>query len=468
MTIDGYLKHQQVLIKGQEEKGVFFVRDIVFGLTEHNAELISVDSPQKILEIVPITQLVRIFPKERDILDFFTKIVVQRLKKNIGKSTQPVFHCNTIFKPYQFRPLLKFLKSNDGRLLIADEAGLGKTIEAGYILINQIYTKNINRVLILCPSSVQFKWKSELWYRFGLSFDIINGRKLIDFLMNPKLNFNFIISMDCFRGLDKKILNFPIDSKIDLLIIDEIHHMIGRSGDTLRRTIGITLSTMAKNVIGLSATPVQIEILDFKKLLDVIHPGLKSLEQFNEEIVINSYLNKLFLLLSKDSWESMELEMFLNCINDFKKNLNNISTIDNRKCLLEFIEQINEKIEPEFLSDKKSRYDLRKKVILNNSFSDFYIKTKRKNVGEIRTRNVRNEKIRLESTIRKVYQNGRMVESCEKLLFGEIDSFLKDNFHNIHRRQLASCLPAMINLLRGGMKGFNVWVNDDWKELKLL
>ena len=76
----------------------------------------------------------------------------------------------TIFKPYQYKPLLKFLNSDSRRILIADEVGLGKTIEAGHIMLELKARKELNSAIIICPSSLQDKWKDELEMRFDLHF----------------------------------------------------------------------------------------------------------------------------------------------------------------------------------------------------------------------------------------------------------------------------------------------------------
>ena len=60
---------------------------------------------------------------------------------------------NTIFKAYQFKPLLKFLNSENRRILIADEVGLGKTIEAGHIMLELMARRELRNALIICPKS---------------------------------------------------------------------------------------------------------------------------------------------------------------------------------------------------------------------------------------------------------------------------------------------------------------------------
>ena len=106
----------------------------------------------------------------------------------------------TRFFPYQFKPLLKFLDSAGHRLLIADEVGLGKTIEAGLILTELKARQNIRTVLVVCPSNLTGKWRLELERRFGEEFSILNTSDFLQFLgryeENPeRVTVNGIISL---------------------------------------------------------------------------------------------------------------------------------------------------------------------------------------------------------------------------------------------------------------------------------
>ena len=82
---------------------------------------------------------------------------------------------------YQFRPLFKILQSKEHRLLIADEVGLGKTIEAGIILKELSSRAVCKRVLIIVPNALKTKWKDELQIRFDEYFDILSFRNIISF-----------------------------------------------------------------------------------------------------------------------------------------------------------------------------------------------------------------------------------------------------------------------------------------------
>ena len=76
----------------------------------------------------------------------------------------------TRFFPYQFKPLVKFLDSPSHRLLVCDEVGLGKTIEAELILI-EMWHADLRTALVACPAGLREKWRLELRKRFGRTFE---------------------------------------------------------------------------------------------------------------------------------------------------------------------------------------------------------------------------------------------------------------------------------------------------------
>ena len=92
----------------------------------------------------------------------------------------------TDFKPYQYIPLLKFLYSGNKRLLVADEVGLGKTIEAGHIMLELKARHELRNALIICPKSLLEKWQDELRERFDLKFKVYGDEMTSEFLRDLK------------------------------------------------------------------------------------------------------------------------------------------------------------------------------------------------------------------------------------------------------------------------------------------
>ena len=89
-------------------------------------------------------------------------------------------------------------------------------------------------------------------------------------------------------------------------------------------------------------------------------------------------------------------------------------------------------------------------------------------MGEDRIRLIENKKINLNTTCLEAFQADNLVSVSEKSLFHEIDDFIVSSFSNAHRRQLYSCLPAMVELMRYGMNGLNIWADDKWETLEVV
>src|SRR6185369_754733 len=101
---------------------------------------------------------------------------------------------------FQFKPVLKLLKSPTDALLIADEVGLGKTIEAGLIWTELRARLESNRLLVLCPKTLCEKWQMELDHRFGVDARIVNAAELVQLLTRSNgRGFAAVASMQSLR-----------------------------------------------------------------------------------------------------------------------------------------------------------------------------------------------------------------------------------------------------------------------------
>ena len=100
-----------------------------------------------------------------------------KIKSSNNSTISSLKASKTLFRPYQFKPLLKFLNSDNRRILIADEVGLGKTIEAGHIMLELKARGEFHNALVICPMSLMEKWKTELNEKFGLDFIKIDDKE---------------------------------------------------------------------------------------------------------------------------------------------------------------------------------------------------------------------------------------------------------------------------------------------------
>lgn len=228
-------------------------------------------------EIVPEAETIadlmrrRIFGRKIDFSQLLTfHRLVQPLSNNIYS-----LHTNRIqFLPYQFKPLLKFIDSPNQRLLIADDVGLGKTIEAGLILSELKVRTSLQTVLVACPSHLREKWRMEMRSRFGEEFQILDSAGFRSFLKDYRdasghLSARIICSIQSMRSERVADEMERVDPRFDLIIVDEAHHMRNRSARNTFR-MGQLLSRQAEAMIFLTATPVQTQLENLFNLLHLL------------------------------------------------------------------------------------------------------------------------------------------------------------------------------------------------------
>jgi SNF2 family DNA or RNA helicase len=182
---------------------------------------------------------------------------------------------------YQIETARKVLRQLGGRALLADEVGLGKTIEAGLILSEYLARGMIQSLLILTPASLVSQWQLELKTKFGI--DTVtsddNTRQL-----NPdefwSTNNRLIASLNTAKSA--KHFNLVTSRNWDLVIVDEAHHLKNRS--TLNWKLVNALNK--RFILMLTATPVQNSLVELFNLLTLLKPGLLKTEAaFKKEYV---------------------------------------------------------------------------------------------------------------------------------------------------------------------------------------
>ena len=207
-----------------------------------------------------------------------------------------------MFRPYQFRPVLKLLASPRSRLLIADEVGLGKTIEAGLIW-NELEARDrdFNRVLVVCPAGLRTKWHQEMSRRFDRDVRVYDKSRLLEMLdqveaEGDRRGFYGIVSMESLRSddvLERFLEVFPL---IDLVIVDEAHSM--RNSETATHAAGMVLGALARSLVFLSATPVNLRDRDLYHLLQILVPDeFQSYNSFLQQAEPNRHVNAASQLL---------------------------------------------------------------------------------------------------------------------------------------------------------------------------
>ena len=219
---------------------------------------------------------------------FRSALVTERIRST-NRSTVYSFRSQRIlFEPYQYKPLLKLLDSHDRRLLIADEVGLGKTVEAGLILAELEARAALERVLVVCPSRLRDKWREELNRKFDQDFEIFDGSSVRNYAEKVRANsrktrLRAIASLNTLRNEQmREILRDEI-GQIDLMIFDEAHHCRNQSTSTSQ--LLRDLCEISGAAILLSATPIQLHRRDLFTLLNALRPDeFRDLSVFEDEL----------------------------------------------------------------------------------------------------------------------------------------------------------------------------------------
>jgi superfamily II DNA or RNA helicase len=218
------------------------------------------------------------------------------------------FHATrTVFRPYQFKPVLKLLQSGQARLLIADEVGLGKTIEAGLIWTELEARHESDRVLIVCPSGLVEKWRDEMNERFGFELKLLDRPELGRFLEQHQTGRrpsrqSYVVSLETLRtwdGLEELEENPP---EFDLVIVDEAHYM--RNSGTKSYLLGTQLSewTAGANLVFLTATPINLRETDLLHLLGLLEPAdFDTIEDLEVRLEPTAVLNQVAKVLPDKS-----------------------------------------------------------------------------------------------------------------------------------------------------------------------
>lgn len=194
----------------------------------------------------------------------------------------------TLFKEYQFRPLLKFLNSDNKRILIADEVGLGKTIEAGHIMLELKARGEFRNALVICPMSLRAKWCNELNNKFGLDFmNIDKKEQLLQELQHHNGIVRAVINYDKIRDTSD-ILKFIEEKniKFSIIVCDESHKL--RNSNTLIYHGAEKLLLASDSVVFMSATPIMIDEYNLYNQLHLLDADMyDNPEVFRNNIQLN-------------------------------------------------------------------------------------------------------------------------------------------------------------------------------------
>ncbi|SHJ43544.1 Superfamily II DNA/RNA helicases, SNF2 family [Tessaracoccus bendigoensis DSM 12906] len=213
---------------------------------------------------------------------------------------QSPFRSGANVEAYQLEPLRRALQAPRANLLLADDVGLGKTIEAGLVIQELLLRHRARSVVVVCPPSLSLKWQDEMRDKFGLDFAVVNSDRMAELRRSHGLNANpfrlfprVIVSMAWLRSARAQRLLREIYADVDdshsarrfafdVLVVDEAHHVapsaparIGQSSrgyavDSQRTIHTRELAERCEHRLFLSATPHNGHSESFTALLEMI------------------------------------------------------------------------------------------------------------------------------------------------------------------------------------------------------
>lgn len=361
------------------------------------------------------------------------------------------------FIPYQFRPVLKFIRSDRPRLLIADSVGVGKTIEAGLILKELQARRELQTVLIICPRPLvaERKWLIEM-KRFDETFRQLDGKQLRLCIEEHDLDGEWphdfrrsIIPYSLFdetllHGENKRgkkrlgLLDLDPPPHFDLVIVDEAHHI--RNTDTYANQIVSYLCNNTDAVVFLTATPVQTKSEDLFVLLNTLRPDLIiDRNSYGAMMEPNQFITQAVKQIRQNQpgWQGKAKDALTKIRGTEWGNL----IAQNNPTYQSIIEALNKDSIP-----NDERVKLISGVEELHSLSGVINRTRRRDIGDLVIR--KPETVEVSFTPEQAFIHDEMLE-IQRRIFEQTSGNVSINFlMSTIRRQAASCIFGLLPLMK--------------------
>ncbi len=379
------------------------------------------------------------------------------------------------FVPYQFRPALKIIKSDEPRILIADSVGVGKTIEAGLIIKELEARNNLENILIICPKPLiaERKWEFEM-KRFDEDFVPLDGQQLRQVLSDTHRDEEWpdrlskaiipysILDSRVYEGEEHRrgktygLLDLDPPPHFDLVIIDEAHHI--RNG-SLEKEKAFAYKCVryfcehADAVVMLTATPLQTSNDDLFTLLNLLRPDVvmdrdvfQMMSRPNEYIYRSSHAVRGAM----DGWQEAAIQA-LDSITATQWGENVVACNPLYNDILKRLQQSE--------ISREDRIKLVSDIESLHSFNTMLNRTRRKDIQDF--------------CIRRSFTIETIFTSKQAELHDEILKFENDALSLLHgarsvsfmmstiRRQAASCIFGLVPQIRNIIeRRFNQLIDD--------
>lgn len=359
---------------------------------------------------------------------------------------------NIKFIPYQFRPLKRIIRAERPRILIADEVGVGKTIEAGIILKEYERRENVQSAAVICPKELCPKWQREMRNRFDETFLIIGSSELDYCLREMELEGTWPVQFaKCIIGLEmirrtetvERISNLVDPITFDMVILDEAHHVVNNASNS--HAAAEYFCDNGDIAVFLSATPIQLRSHDLYVLLNLLLP-----EDFNDESQFaamaepNRFINGAIHCLRDSASAGWQERALANLravpeTNDWSE----MRFKDNRQ-LWYWMDRLSDAGNP---LDDSERVDCLRDLEDLNSFSHVINRTKRRDIGEFTLRDPVTVEIEYGPEELAFYQKARDFEYA--MYEAQHGALVAKMIMSTIERLMTSSLPAFVAMLRG-------------------
>lgn len=451
----GFQQGQIVRLKSSHDKHYAIV-NIFRSDPENRIDVFGEGGPQSFyesqLEAIPQRML-----KYMNLEEFNVALSALQIKQPNLSTLYSLNSARIDYVPYQFRPVLKFIRSDRPRLLIADSVGVGKTIEAGLILKELQARRELQSVLIICPRPLvaEKKWLNEM-KRFDETFRQLDGRQLRLCINEYDLDGEWpqdyrrsIIPYSLFdetllHGENKRgkkrlgLLDLDPPPHFDLIIVDEAHHI--RNTNTYANQIVSYLCNNADAVVFLTATPVQTKSEDLFVLLNTLRPDLIiDRNSYRTMMEPNQFITQAVKCMrqSKPGWQERATEALVQVMMTEWGRL----IAQNNPTYKSILEGLNEDT-----MTNEQRVRLISQVEDLHTLSGVINRTRRRDIGNLVIR--KPETVMVSFTPEQALIHDEML-SIQRRILEHTSGNVSINFlMSTIRRQAASCIFGLLPLLK--------------------
>lgn len=418
------------------------------------------NNDMKILYESQISKVQRITatPTNISVDEFLSFLTAQQISNPSLSALYSLNAARIDFIPYQLRPVLKFIRSDRPRMLIADGVGVGKTIEAGLILREIQARRDVRSIMIICPKPLvaEKKWETEM-KRFEETFMPLDGSMLRycmkelnlegewpDAYQKCILPYSLLDETLLFGTKQGKkqrtpgLINMSPPPKFDLIIVDEAHHI--RNSGTYAHQVVDYLVKNAEAALFLTATPIQLGNKDLYVLLNLLRPDLViDRDTFEHMVEPNPFINEAVVSIrtQKENWQKSAIS-----------SLGSAAETNWGRSILKENPEFKEIIE--LLQTKEISQETRIRLITQtenlNSLSGIINRTRRRDIGDFTLRDPYTIEVAFTQFQREIHDEVLAIQATKmSLLHG--DGMIKFLLSTI-RRQVSSCLFGLAPFLQ--------------------